>query len=240
MTRRQSSTSSSSAGARTIAPALQAAMSSRSSSVTTAATAHSHASASPRSAWTTEARRPCWRTSAAVSAASERWTSPTSAPSIASRTAIARPIPRLAPVTSATLPTSGSGLPLDVSSAAVRPEDEVALAIRHMVEGDRRERFEERHARRREEAVTAPAVDHHDVTCPDVPLLVLRLDGHLAVDDRHDLLGVLMRVLRNLLAGVVGHSAEQHLLAADRVEVDAIDEQPRLLIVPRAERGRLR
>ena len=51
-----------------------------------------------------------------------------------------------------------------------------------------------------------------------VARLVADGHGHRAVDDRHQLLRVLMRVARHLLAGLVLHAAEQDLVAADGVQ----------------------
>src|SRR5262245_15631222 len=104
-TRSKSASDTSRAASRWMIPALQTHTSRRPSARATSATARSAASGSARSASTTWARRPRAAISATVSVAAPRWTRPTSAPSRASVTAIARPIPRLAPVTSATSPT---------------------------------------------------------------------------------------------------------------------------------------
>src|SRR5207247_7759110 len=96
-----------------------------------------------------------------------------------------------------------SWLTLDVIAAAVRTDDEIAVAIRHVVERHRRQRLEEGHAVLREEAVPDSAVDHDHVARLYVPGLALDCHRHLAVDDRHHLLGVLVAVVRYLLAGLV-------------------------------------
>src|SRR5207245_4798572 len=159
-------------------------------------------------------RRPRARTSPAVSAASERWTSPTSAPSAASRVAIARPMPRLAPVTRATFFTSGSRSALDVTAAAVRPEHEVALAIGHVIERDGSQRLEERDAGRGEQALRPPAVDHDHDAGRAVAFLAVGLDGDLSVDDHHHLLAELVHVFRDLFTRLIRDTTEEHLFAA--------------------------
>src|SRR6516165_3069630 len=97
-------------------PALLTRMSSRPSSCTVCSTAATTAPGSALSAWMTSTRAPsasiCLATACALSAA-VTYVNATAAPSRASCWAIAAPIPRLPPVTSATLPASslmsGSG-----------------------------------------------------------------------------------------------------------------------------------
>src|SRR3954469_1687842 len=89
-------------------PALFTSTSSRPNSATVAETADDTAAASAESAWIASARRPrfliCSTTSAARAALCW-YVSATSAPSSASRSAVAAPMPRLPPVTNATLPS---------------------------------------------------------------------------------------------------------------------------------------
>ena len=68
----------------------------------------------------------------------------------------------------------------------------------------------------------------------------LALDRHLdgAVGDHHHLLAGLVAVQRHLLAGVVRDPAQQHLVAADRVQADARVDLVAVDAVPGAKRRR--
>src|ERR1700730_3582407 len=206
-TRRHSSSASSSAGPRTIVPWFATSASSRS----TCSTARAACAGSPRS-------NPVARSAVT-----------TSKPSARSRAATAAPIPRLAPVTSAVLA-------LDMAGAAVRAENEVEPAVRHVVERHRRQRLHEGHAAGRAQRGPQPAVEDDHVPGAQRARLVLDRHLDLAVDDEHDLFRGVMPVPGHLLARVVLHPAEQHLLAADCVQVHTVDELERLGAVPGAER----
>ena len=129
---------------------------------------------------------------------------------------------------------------LHVRRAAVGAEHEVEVRVRDVVERHRRERLHERDAVLREELVVQAAVDDDDVAGAQRRRVVLDRHLDLAVEDEHHLLGVVVLVPRHLLAGRVLDAAEQHLLAADRVQPHAVDELPRVAPVPGAERPRLR
>ena len=68
------------------------------------------------------------------------------------------------------------------------------------------------------------AVDAHDVAGAELARLVADRHRHRALDDRHELLGVLVRVARDLLARLVDDPAQQDLVAADGVQSHAVDE----------------
>ncbi len=120
---------------------------------------------------------------------------------------------------------------------AVWPEHEIALPVRDVIERDGRERLEERDAGLRVERMLDAAVDDDHVARRE--RLRRTGDRHrdLTVEDHHDLLRVLVRVQRHLLAGRVGGAAQAHLLAADRVQVHAVAEFVRRHVVPGAERA---
>ncbi len=92
----------------------------------------------------------------------------------------------------------------------------------------------------REELVMQPAVDDDDVTGAEHRRLLLDRHLDLALENEHHLLGVVVLVPRDLLARRVLNPAEQHLLAADRVQPHAVDEFPGVAAVPGAKRPRLR
>src|SRR6266850_226241 len=105
----QSSRLASATGATLAMPELLITMSSRPSAVTVSLISRSTAAYSATSVGSTSARTPWASAWCAVSSSSglARAARATSAPASASATAIARPSPRLAPVTTATLPSSG-------------------------------------------------------------------------------------------------------------------------------------
>src|SRR5919106_2695208 len=220
-TRRSSSTGSSSAGARKIVPALQTQTSTRPRAPAASSSARSASSARSRSHRTHSP------------APSLRWSVATCAPSSSSRRAIAAPMPRLAPVTTAAFPARG--LPFDVEPPAVGSEDEVVVAIADVVERHRRERLEERHAALRAQLVLDAPVHHARVAGSERLRLVPDGDLDLAVDDHHGLLGVLVGVAAHGRPGLVGDLTEQHLLAADCVERHAGEDAERVAARPAAE-----
>src|SRR6185312_13652768 len=124
---------------------------------------------------------------------------------------------------------------LDVRGAPIGAEHEIALPVGDVIERHGRERLEERHARLRDKRVLDPPVDHDDVALLERLGLAGDRHRHLALEDHHDLLGVLVRVQRHLLAGLVRRLAKAHLLAADRSQVDAGVELGRRHVVPGAE-----
>src|SRR5437868_4663494 len=138
-------------------------------------------------------------------------------------------MPRLAPVTRAVLA-------LDVGRAAVGPENEVERLIRNVVERYRGERLHERDPARRAERMVQAAVDDDHVARPERLRLVLDRHLDLAFEDEHDLLRVLVLVPGHFLPRLIPDAAEQHLLAADRVNPHAVDELVRVAPVPGAER----
>src|SRR5687768_17258197 len=110
ITSSQSCSLKSTASARRIRPALLTRMSMAPSPATVSSTMRAIGSRVDRSARSARKRRPSARTCSAVAVASPVLTAAMSAPASASASAIAWPRPRLAPVTSATLPSRLNGL----------------------------------------------------------------------------------------------------------------------------------
>src|SRR5215211_280886 len=112
----------------------------------------------------------------------------------------------------------------DVPRASVRTQHEVTPAVGHVVERDRCERLDERAATRRVELVLESAIHDHGVARRQRAGLALDADRDVALEDQHHLLGVLVSVPGHLLPGLVGDPAEQHLLTADRPQVNPAGE----------------
>src|SRR5207253_9219118 len=128
-------------------------------------------------------------------------------------------------------------LALDVLRPAVCSENEVERLVRNVVERHRGECLHEHDTARRAESVVQAAVDHDDVAGPQRLRLVLDRPLDLALEDEHDLLRVLVLVPGHFLPRLVPDAAEQHLLAADRVDPHAVDELVGVAAVPGAERS---
>jgi hypothetical protein len=84
------------------------------------------------------------------------------------------------------------------------------------------------------------AVDADHVAGAKLARLVADGHRHRALHDGHELLGVLVGVALDLLAGLVLHATEQDLVAADRVQAHAVDELERRHAVPGAKARALR
>src|SRR6476619_1827789 len=109
---------------------------------------------------------------------------------------------------------------LDVAGAAVRTEHEVAVSVRDVVERDGRERLDELGAVLGAYGVLDAAVDHGPVADAErARALAGDRQLELALGHDHDLLRVLVGVRPHAEAGVVVHSADEHLLAAYGVDV---------------------
>src|SRR5690349_11708990 len=79
-------------------------------------------------------------------------------------------------------------------------------------------------------------VDDDDVASVEGPRVSANGHLELALEHVHELLGVLVRVPWHLGSGLVADAAEQHLLAADRLEGDAREQRQGLAAVHALER----
>src|SRR5215207_1343947 len=89
---------------------------------------------------------------------------------------------------------------LDVRRATVGAQHEVAFTVGDVVEGYGREGLHERDAPLGVELVLETSIDHHRVARLQRSSLVLNRDGHLALEDVHDLLRLLVAVSAHFLA----------------------------------------
>src|SRR4051812_39778512 len=153
--------------------------------------------------------------------------------------AAAAPIPLAPPVTSAVRPSKSPTSAGHVRRAALG-QDEVGVAVGHVVERHGRQRLEERHPALGVQLVLDATVDADDVAGAQLARLVADRHRHRALHDGHELLRVLVGVALALLARLVPPPAQQDLVAADGVQPHAIDELEGLAAVPGPERGRLR
>jgi hypothetical protein len=108
-------------------------------------------------------------------------------------------------------------LALDVLAPAAGPKNQILIAVGDVVERDGREGFNEDTPASGAQRVLDSAVDDHHVA--PGKRASLGADGHLdlPLEHVHHLLGVLVGVARHHRPRFIANTAQQHLLAADRM-----------------------
>ncbi len=112
---------------------------------------------------------------------------------------------------------------LDVQRACEVAEHEVALPVRDVVERHGAEGLDERDPDRRVELVLDPAVDDAHVSRAELLRLGADRHRHRALQDEHHLLGVLVAVSRDGRPWLVRDTAQEDLVAGDRLEPDPFE-----------------